>query len=358
MAYYYSSSKNKKIHVLHGFVNYGTQSGILARMLRLNGFIAKSITYEDAFKRDTDLIISNSITVIDKLINRPLRLIQRLWWFYKYDVFHFYFGASLLPLHLDFYLYRFFGKRVVCHYLGNEVQGYWYSVRKYKWTNMPGYIGDADPEVYDLRIKERLKVESKYADLQIVCAPVLSEFVENSRVLPLAVDLDRFAFVPKIVNELPCIMHAPTNRGFKGTDHIIQAVNLLKKEGYVFDFKLVEGVTHSMLLEEYKSCDVFIDQIMGGWYGTAAIEAMSIGRPVICSIRREYYSYIDYGEKLPLIDADPDTIYNVIKYVLDNKTEWPSWGLKSRRFVEEVHSSTVVVEKLKNIYNNIGICAE
>jgi hypothetical protein len=31
-----------------------------------------------------------------------------------------------------------------------------------------------------------------------------------------------------------------------------------------------------------------IDQIMAGWYGTASIEAMAIGRPVICFIRESY----------------------------------------------------------------------
>lgn len=344
--------------ILHGFANYGTQSGILARVLRSHGFDAVSITYEDSFLRETDISITNSKTILEKIFNRPVRLFNRIFWFFKYDVFHFYFGASLLPFHLDFFFYKLFKKQVICHYLGNDVQSYEKSISKYKWTNMPGFIGNGDPNKYDSKIKKRLRIESRFADLQLVCAPVYSEFVAESIVLPLALNINNFNYKPKSVSNKPIIAHAPTNRAFKGTDYIQEAVDRLLFEGYNFEFRLIENVTHSELKRQYELCDLYIDQIMGGWYGTAAIEAMAIGRPVICSIRNSYFEFIDFGERIPIIHADPDIIYVVLKSALESIEDWPELGLKSRKFVEQIHDEKIVAMKLIELYKSIGICVE
>jgi glycosyltransferase involved in cell wall biosynthesis len=92
---------------------------------------------------------------------------------------------------------------------------------------------------------------------------------------------------------------------------------------------------------------------MGGWYGTASIEAMAIGRPVVCSIRSEYFNYIDYGQIIPIIHSDPDNIYEVLKNVLSNPEKLKEIGIKSRRFVEEIHDLKKVTQKLIKIYQNL-----
>ena len=115
----------------------------------------------------------------------------------------------------------------------------------------------------------------------------------------------------------------------------------------------MENITHSKLKEEYIKCDIFIDQILGGWYGTAAVEAMALGRPVICSIRKSYFKYIDYGEKIPIVHADPDNIYDAIKQMLINREKLPEMGVASRKFVEEVHDCKKITKNLIKIYSNI-----
>ncbi len=39
------------------------------------------------------------------------------------DVFHFYFGLTLVPQSLQFPILRLFGKRSVMHYLGSDIRG-------------------------------------------------------------------------------------------------------------------------------------------------------------------------------------------------------------------------------------------
>ena len=345
--------KNKKLKVFHGLVNYGTQAGLFAKGLREKGIDAISVSGPDLFKRQIDVELLHGGNWIEKIVKHSINWIRRFCWFFKYNTFHFYYGTTLFPKQMDLPFYKIFGKKIVFHYLGNDVQGYKISVEKYKWTNMQGFIGNKDPILYDKKIETRLLRETKYANLQLVCAPCYSEFVLNAKVLPLAIDISDYEFHEFPKNKIPLLIHAPTDRAFKGTDYILKAVDQLKKEGYKFDFQIIENVTHSELMKFYLKCDVFIDQVMGGWYGTAAIEAMALGRPVICSIRKSYFRYISFGDEIPIIHADPDNIYQSIKYVLDNRILLPELGKKSRLFVEHHHSLSNLTEDLISYYKQL-----
>jgi lipid A disaccharide synthetase len=93
---------------------------------------------------------------------------------------------------------------------------------------------------------------------------------------------------------------------------------------------------------------------LGGWYGTASIEAMAIGRPVVVSIREEYFQYIDCKNKVPAILADPDIIYNVLRETLEKGIHHLiNKGRESRKFVEEVHDVRKITEKLVDIYEKL-----
>lgn len=347
--------ERRKPKIFHGLVNYGIQSGLFARELRNLGYDAISVTYPDSFKRITDVELKHGGNFFQKIIKHSWNYLFRIMCFFKYDLFHFYYGTSLLPNQMDLPFYKMFGKKVIMEYLGNDIQGYQLSVEKYKWTNVSFMMSQEQGKIYDQRITNRYNREKKYIDKSLVCAPCYSEFAPKSEVLPLAIDSDRFKFapLPRFDGQIR-IMHAPTHRGFKGTDFIMQAIKRLKMEGYNIQFDLVENVTHDELLERYKLCHLFIDQIMGGWYGTASIEAMAIGRPVVVSIRPDYFEYIDFADRIPAIHADPDLIYEVLKITLENGIEFlMEKGKQSRQFVEMYHDVKVVTKKLINFYSRL-----
>lgn len=348
-------SKTRKPRIFHGLVNYGTQSGMFARQLRNEGFDAISVTYPDKFKRITDVELLHGGSLIEKIFKHTWNYLFRIYCFFKYDIFHFYYGNSLLPGQIDLPFYRLFGKKVVMEYLGSDIQGYQESIRKYKWTNVAYMMTPEAGMAHDREIAQRRAFERKYIDKTFVCAPCYSEFVPESEVLPLAIDLTTYEYT-----ELPPfngtfrIMHAPTHKGFKGSGFIAQAIEQLRSEGFSIEYDMVENVTHAELRERYKQCHLFIDQIMSGWYGTAAIEALALGRPVVVFIRDSYKAYIDYGDKLPFYSADPDTIYEVLKNILtDGYPALQERSLQGRRFVEEVHDVTHITRNLITIYQSL-----
>ncbi len=347
--------KNKK--VFHGLVNYGTQSGIFANKLRENNIYAQSVTFQDPFKRQTDIVLKGSDNFITKIYFYVLNLIIKINCFFKFDIFHFYYGKTLLPNQIDLYFYKLLGKKVIMEYLGNDIQLYGVSKEKYKFTNVTHMMTEDEGLIADQNILKRFSHEKKYIDKTYVCAPLYSEFAENSEVIPLAIDINQFNYtpLPPLVDNTIKIMHAPTHRGFKGTSFIIEAIEKLKLEGFQIELDLVEGVTHQELINRYKNCHLFIDQILGGWYGTATIEAMAIGRPTMVFLREEYFDYINWGKEIPIINVNPDTFYNGLKQLLINNPfeQLNVLGVKSRNFIETFHDADLVTQKLIKDYQKL-----
>ena len=347
-----SSGKNK-IKVFHGLVNYGTQAGFFSQSLRDHGVDSLSVAYHDAFKRQVDIELDNGKNLFDKILKRSWNILRRIYWFFRYNTFHFYYGTTLFRNQVDLPFYRVFRKKIIMEYLGYDVQLYQYSLDKYDITNVRYYKEHSISLIADKKKINRLIFESKFVNQQIVCAPYLSEFVPNSLVLPLAIDLKSYSYTPKeIPNNQIIIMHAPTSRDNKGSSFILDAINRLKINGYNIKYLLIENITHDDLKRKYIECDIFIDQILAGWYGTTSIEAMALGRPTICFIRESYYKYIDYGPLIPIINANTSTIYSIIKKTIDEKHLLPEIGKKSRDFVEKIHNVDILTSKLINIYSN------
>lgn len=346
--------RRRRLKVFHGLVNYGTQAGLFARSLRDEGIDAISVSYPDAYKRVVDIELLHGGKFLLKVIRHTWNWARRFYWFFKYNTFHFYFGTTLFSKQKDLQFYRLFGKKVIMEYMGYDIQLYEYSVAKYEVTNVRFYKSKEISLLADVKKQLRYNSEIKYVDKQFVCAPYLSEFAPNSTVLPLAIDLNLYQYVPKKTNENEVvIMHAPTSRDNKGTSFILNAVNQLLREGYPIRLLLPENVSHQQLKHLYVECDIFIDQILAGWYGTATIEAMAIGRPSICFIRESYFKYINYGSEIPIINAEPSTIYKVLKATIDQKQDLPFIGLQSRAFVEKVHDLKKVTRLLIDEYQKL-----
>lgn len=334
--------QKSNMKVFHGLINYGTQAGMLALGLRKEGICAKSFVWEDPSKRMIDVDLSEKLSKV-----KYVRWLQELSFFLKclkkYNIFHFYFGISFFPHNLDLPILKLFGKKIVMEYLGTDVD-LWLGLNGRDWRNRP---------VNRLKLVKRVQKQAKQVDAQLVCSPHYYQFVDNSIILPLAIDIEQYQYTPRNnEDEIITFMHCPTNRLAKKTDYIEAALNRLKEEGYKFNYKRIENVTHSQLKEEYKSADVIIDQL-NHWYGTVSVEAMALGRPVVAGYYNHYLLYDDRFEGIPIIQADVKTIYQVLKDILDKKYDLKRIGEQSRIFVEKVHSLEAVTKQLIGVYESL-----
>jgi glycosyltransferase involved in cell wall biosynthesis len=191
-------------------------------------------------------------------------------------------------------------------------------------------------------------------NFQPVAAPELNMYIDKSlfkyvKLLYQRIDLSTFKpFFPDPANNRPLLVHMPSATGAKGTVYVEQAIERLSKH-FDFEYIRVHNVKRSEALELVAKADIVLDQFIGGGYGMAACEAMAMGKPVLCYIMKELF---DYGltEDCPIINANPETLYHVLKPLLIDGTRRYNIGVESRKFVETYHDSNKLALELVEIY--------
>lgn len=68
-------------------------------------------------------------------------------------------------------------------------------------------------------------------------------------------------------------------------------------------FVFLRPVGKRRLVDYYRSADVVLDQLVYGYYGSTALEAASIGKPVVMRLRTEQYSPLYGGDVMPAMNV-------------------------------------------------------
>jgi glycosyltransferase involved in cell wall biosynthesis len=174
--------------------------------------------------------------------------------------------------------------------------------------------------------------------------------------------LDRFKPVrrPDQDPEL-LVLHAPNHRAIKGTRAIIEAVERLRARGVAIRLELIQKMPNEQLMQKVADADLIVDQLVIGWHGIFALEAMAISKPVVCFLRpdlKHLYTassgLIDEKD-MPLISADEATIEGVLEDLVRRKSELPAIGAKSRAYVEKYHSTQVIGQVFRRINQSMGV---
>jgi glycosyltransferase involved in cell wall biosynthesis len=237
----------------------------------------------------------------------------------KTDVFHFYFGLTLVPPSLQFPILRATRRKSVFHYLGSDVRG-----------KRPEELSDG-----------------KRANAEIVGSYAALRWVPEAQVVPPGLDLRPYTPVPPSDNPRPLVVHAPSNREKKGTRFVIEACERLE-----VDLDIVEGVRHDEARGRYARADIVVDQLNAGWHGVFALEAMALGKPVLAHLDPETVerSTEGYGIQVPIVPAAKDNLVEALRPLVEKPALRREIGAASRAYVEQVHDIDRVADRLLAIY--------
>jgi glycosyltransferase involved in cell wall biosynthesis len=235
------------------------------------------------------------------------------------DVFHFYFGLTLLPKTIQFPLLRALRKKSVFHYLGSDIRG-----------KTPAQLA-----------------YGKRADAEIVGSYDAIRWVPEAHVVPPGLDLRPFTPVPPSDSPRPLVVHAPSNRERKGTATVIDACAQLP-----VDLDIVEAVPHDIARERYARADIVVDQLNAGWHGVFALESMALGKPVVTYLKPDVVerSAEGYGIRLPIVPATKETLVDALRPLVESPALRREIGAASRAYVEQVHDIDRVADRLIAIY--------
>jgi glycosyltransferase involved in cell wall biosynthesis len=315
---------------------------------------------------------------------RRWRLLRRA--LQDFDVVHFNFGETIMPQQVpvtaargaatsllirlhnllyagpldlrDMPILRRAGKGIVMTYQGDDARQGDFCAAHFAVHACgevePGYYSPAGDE----RKRRRIAKVARYADRVYALNPdLLRVLPPAAQFLPYATcDLRSFQAERALGSDVPVVVHAPTHRGVKGTHFVLEAVDLLRGDGIPLEFVLVEGVSQEEALFRYRRADLFVDQLLVGWYGGAAVECMAMGKPVICYIREDDLKFIpeQMRKDLPVINASPATIAGVLReWLTVRRDELTEVGQRSREYVERWHDPTKIAALLKAEYESI-----
>jgi glycosyltransferase involved in cell wall biosynthesis len=238
------------------------------------------------------------------------------------DVFHFYFGLTLVPKSIQFPLLRALRKKSVFHYLGSDIRG-----------------------------KSRAELSfGKRANAEIVGSYAALDWVPEAHVIPPGLDLRPFTPVPPSDNPRPLVVHAPSNRQKKGTQFVIDACAQLP-----VDLDIVEGVPHDVARERYAKADIVVDQLNAGWHGVFSLESMALGKPVVAYLEPELVdrAATGYGIRLPIVPATKETLVDALRPLVEQPALRREIGAASRAYVEQVHDIDRIADRLIDLYRSL-----
>jgi glycosyltransferase involved in cell wall biosynthesis len=267
----------------------------------------------------------------------PRRLARRLRFLRaaarRYDVFHFNFGQPLIAIRrggrvlTELPLLKRLGKTVLVTFQGCDVRPY-----------ERCFCGRESCRAETAWREPNASAMSRHADRVFFLNPDLREWLPGGRFLPYAnVDVRSVRPQPLPEGDELVVAHAPTNRAVKGTAHLVEAVDNLRREGLPLRLDLLEGIPRDEVLDRLASADLVVDQLLLGWFGGFAVEAMALGRPVLSFIREDEPADNPFGDELPIVRTTTATLAQDLRALVHDADRRREAGAAGASFVERHH---------------------
>lgn len=229
---------------------------------------------------------------------------------FRYQVLHFFSGETILPWKLrgfELACYKLFGKKIIMHFVGSDIRSEDYLKEKNDHLEeyLNGKYGLKTPISSQLQ-KKLINQARKNSATILVSTPDLLEIIPEATYIPVFLDFGHFIYEKSekssVTKDVVSILHSPSAAKTKGSGHLDKIFKTLKSEfGDTIEFvtpelKLNEiksyPTTRYDLLNRMAESNIVIDQLVIGWYGLKAVEALMLDCEVICFIEDQLLDYL------------------------------------------------------------------
>jgi glycosyltransferase involved in cell wall biosynthesis len=318
------------MRILHAPHNYADQAGTVVRALRAMGHEAELWEFGRSrfgFEADRSIDLSDPDPMI--LWDAFLEAKDR------FDVIHFHFANSFFPFpwavvppYWDLPVLRMLGKKVFFTFHGSDVR-----MRKIHAERNPysdEFFADGSPD--DERIEKTINTIRTYANRMFVVSVELLDYVPDAKPVPRALDLSGWPEQPAEQRKKPVIVHIPSRRSFKGTQHILAGLDALKKEGLSFSFEIIENVPHEKVKDALRTADVLVDQVLMGDFGVASLETMACNRVAVAYLS-DGVKKANYG--IPVYDVTVETFVDRMRELIKDVAMRSDLAARGRAYVQD-----------------------
>lgn len=185
-----------------------------------------------------------------------------------------------------------------------------------------------------------------------VSTPDLLADVPYATWCPVVVDPSRWTGGARpMQRDRPLVVHAPSRSIIKGSELIEDSMRALEAAG-VIEYRRIQGVASHDMPALYKNADIVLDQFRIANYGVAACEAMAAGRVVVSHVSQSVRAAAEEhaGVPLPIIEANPDTIGEVVRGLVLDPSDALSHADRGQDFVQKLHDGRASADALASAW--------
>ena len=152
------------------------------------------------------------------------------------------------------------------------------------------------------------------------------------------------------------IVHPTNHRSVKGTDLLVAAVQELQNEGLHLRLDIMERQPNERVRIAMAEADIVGEQFIAG-YGLTAVEAMSLGRPVLSNLSWLGAEFLEGTclSECPIVNATPATLKDELRRLATDPGLRGRVGRAGREYVLKYHSAEAVGRIWNSVFRHVWL---
>ena len=311
---------------------------------------------------------------VDELLifpKKPLESFMARWKLFfkllpKYDVWHFNWSQTLFFYPLNILLLKLYGKKIVVTFRGSDVE----TELDFTKTNpvivahkseWPSYFKNFHHLSWQAKLFKRIRTAflTFFADKAVINGPYLATSAPGYDLLiPYARDLSKIEKFKKAGHRTTgngklTVIHVPSEPEVKGTHYVKEAFKNLGPKYPNVEFKILDFMPYDDLLEEMSKADIVIDQLLVGWYGGQAVEAMVLAKTVMCFLEPSYIDIVSFGKEIPIVNTTIFSFEKDLEDLINDPDRRQKLAAAGPDFVYTHHDAEKVADSYQKVYEEV-----
>lgn len=217
------------------------------------------------------------------------------------------------------------------------------------------------PKVVRLLFPRAIKALNSYFDcafsVGVEYSHLHAHYKNGVRPMPLPVDISEIPWHPtenRTAGKVN-IIHTPSRAGFKGTDCVLSAIELLKEIRNDFTFNVISGLSFKDYIAAVAEADIVIDQVWSQSPGMNALWLLGMGKIVLSGNTVMAGEYMQEYKSSPIINADPDpaVLCQTLNDLISDKMNFSAYSESGLKYLETNHDHRKVAKRYLDAWSSM-----
>ncbi len=267
---------------------------------------------------------------------------------FKYQVYIFSYGNSFIRGGYDLLILQLLNKKIISNIAhGSESRPPYMDATYFREKSE---LSSLKLMIYTYLKSCKINRIERYSNY-VIAAPYTSQFLRkefiSTKNIGVPIPFDKNIKYNQKKNTKIKIIHAPSFPLAKGTNHIRNAINSLRKKDFEFEYVELSGVKHKKVIEHIKEADLVVDQIYSDtFFAGLSSEAATYGVPSIVAGYELDIAHNFERNSLnpPVHSCKPSDIESAIEFLLKNPSYRKNLGKEAFKYIISNNNKNKIAE--------------